>query len=52
MVPLERNLVDAIWPVTERPPYSQDPIYVHELQFAGNSPAFLFQPVNDPNLTS
>nr|XP_027231982.1 xaa-Pro aminopeptidase 1-like [Penaeus vannamei] len=35
MVPLERNLVDAIWPVTERPPYSQDPIYVHELQFAG-----------------
>ncbi|XP_042885585.1 uncharacterized protein LOC122261838 isoform X2 [Penaeus japonicus] len=35
MVPVERNLVDAIWPVTERPPYSQDPIYVHELQFAG-----------------
>ncbi|XP_042203854.1 uncharacterized protein LOC121853643 isoform X2 [Homarus americanus] len=35
LVAEETNLVDLVWPAEERPPYSQDPIYIHELQFAG-----------------
>ncbi|KAK4301818.1 hypothetical protein Pmani_026085 [Petrolisthes manimaculis] len=34
MVAEETNLVDLVWP-TERPPYPQQPIYIHDLQFAG-----------------
>ncbi|KAK7068099.1 Xaa-Pro aminopeptidase 2 [Halocaridina rubra] len=31
----ETNLVDLVWPEGERPPHSTDPIFIHELQFAG-----------------
>ncbi|KAK8724909.1 hypothetical protein OTU49_010972 [Cherax quadricarinatus] len=31
----ETNLVDLVWPLEERPPYSEDPIFIHELQYAG-----------------
>ncbi|XP_068204173.1 uncharacterized protein [Palaemon carinicauda] len=33
--PEETNLVDLVWPEDERPSYSEDPIFIHELQFAG-----------------
>lgn len=35
MVAEETNLVDLVWPTEERPPYPQQPIYIHEIQFAG-----------------
>ncbi|XP_064108547.1 uncharacterized protein LOC135216931 isoform X1 [Macrobrachium nipponense] len=31
----ETNLVDLVWPDDERPSYSEDPLFIHELQFAG-----------------
>ncbi|XP_069163625.1 uncharacterized protein [Procambarus clarkii] len=35
LVAEETNLVDLVWPSSERPPYSEEPIFIHELQFAG-----------------
>ncbi|XP_076058847.1 xaa-Pro aminopeptidase 1-like isoform X2 [Oratosquilla oratoria] len=35
LVPEEMNLVDVVWPDSERPPYVQDQIIIHELEFAG-----------------
>lgn len=35
LVAEETNLVDLVWPGELRPPFPSDPIYIHELNFAG-----------------
>ncbi|KAG0728099.1 Xaa-Pro aminopeptidase 1 [Chionoecetes opilio] len=35
LVTEEINLVDLVWSAEERPPYPNDTIYIHELDFAG-----------------
>ena len=38
LVAEETNLVDLVWPAEERPPYPEEEIYTHELEFAGEWP--------------
>ncbi|ROT63460.1 hypothetical protein C7M84_018672 [Penaeus vannamei] len=35
LVSIATNLVDLIWPSDVRPQHSKDPIFIHEIQFAG-----------------
>ncbi|MPC27249.1 Xaa-Pro aminopeptidase 2 [Portunus trituberculatus] len=35
LVAEETNLVDLVWPAEVRPAYPEDPIFIHELDFAG-----------------
>ncbi|XP_037780041.1 xaa-Pro aminopeptidase 1-like isoform X2 [Penaeus monodon] len=37
MLGIGTNLVDVIWEEDGRPPYVQDPVFVHEIEFAGKS---------------
>ncbi|XP_047476476.1 xaa-Pro aminopeptidase 1-like [Penaeus chinensis] len=37
MLGIDTNLVDLIWEEDGRPPYVQDPVFVHEMAFAGKS---------------
>ncbi|XP_066984437.1 xaa-Pro aminopeptidase 1-like isoform X3 [Macrobrachium rosenbergii] len=37
MVEVEENLVDLIWETDNRPDYPSDPIFIHELKYAGKS---------------